>query len=197
MASAAVNQQLSVRNAFESTSSAITTLSYTNNATWPLYTVPFFESLSANFFNQTRAELLSFFPKVERDQRMAWEEYSARNYQDWVKQGHLMRYGDLSHLDGNTSKFHPYISMKSPTGLVPDVVKDEYFVSWCNSPPPMNYGMINWDVTSIPDSEEAIQAALTLKNQVVGSRVRPYSMCTMRDHRLLFRHSIFRTLILI
>ena len=85
-----------------------------------------------------------------------------------------MRYGDLSNLDSNTSKFHPYITTSSSAGFAPDEVKDEYFVSWCNSPPPLNYGRINWDVTSIPDSQNAIEAALTLKTDAVASHVRPY-----------------------
>lgn len=177
VADAAVLQQQTVRNAFRSASNAITTLAYTNNATWPFYTVPYFETLAKNFVIQSRAEIFTIFPRVGREQRAAWDSYSSRNYQSWVKEDHLLRYGDLSHLDDNTSKFHPFITMSGPSGsgLVPEVVKDQYFVSWCNSPPPMTYGMINWDVSSLPDTDSAIRAALTLKTDTVCTHVRPYS----------------------
>lgn len=114
------------------------------------------------------------FYRVTNDQRANWESYSAANYQSWVRQGHLLHYGDLSNLNPNTTLFHPYISMPTAAGFVPDVTKDEYYVAWTNSPPPMNYGMINWDVTGVPDYQTAIQATLALRNETIVTRVRPY-----------------------
>jgi len=118
---------------------------------------------------------------VANDQRAHWESYSAANYQAWVRQGHLFHYGDLSNLDPNTTLFHPFISMPTAAGFVPDVTKDEYFVAWTNSPPPMNYGMINWDVTGVPDYQTAIQATLALRNETIVTRVRPYAVAIGTD----------------
>lgn len=53
---------------------------------------------------------------------------------------------------GNIS-YHPYISAPGPDGFSPQVQKDFYLPSWYFSPPPSSYGLINWDVRSVPDYE--------------------------------------------
>jgi len=61
VADAALQQQQAIRDAYASFSNAIAAVSSTNNASWPFYTVPFFESFAKSFFVQSRAEVITMF----------------------------------------------------------------------------------------------------------------------------------------
>ena len=70
--------------------------------------------------------------------------------------------------------YHPDITGASPEGFIPEVERDEYFVSWNYSPPPFTYGAINWNIASVPDYDAVVQTVLELKNETAVTRVRKY-----------------------
>jgi len=176
IADAAIQQQQSLRDGYASIANSITASSMSRNDTWPLCTLPLFETYAKNFFVQSRAEVLTVFNRVLRDERANWEEYATAHYQEWIKQGHMFRYGSLDNLDPNTTKYHPFISAPSPYGFIPEEDHEVSYPTWSYSPPPRNYGLVNWDLLTISDYADAVQALLTLKNETIATRVRPYRM---------------------
>ena len=177
VSNAAVQQQVNIRKGFQGMANSLTASAQGSNVTaqWPFYTMPLFESYAKTFFEQTEAQNLFVFPKVNHRDRPAWERYATSNHANWVEESNLIQYGSLKHLDTDPAKYNPFIYRESPTGPTPDGIQKIYFPAWTSSPPPSNYGSINWDVMSDPNYEKTIQALLVLQDETVVAQVEPIS----------------------
>ena len=101
----------------------------TNNQTWPFVTLPLFQSYGEHTLTQSGTELFNVFMRVEHDERDDYVDYTTLNHQSWVKEGHMLRYGNLDRL--NPVGFHEYISNSlNGTGFWPDMERDYYFCAW-------------------------------------------------------------------
>lgn len=159
----------------------VTASAQSSNATWPFYTLPFFESFAENFFVQSRAEIFAVFNAVERHERENWTQYAASMYGSQIKEGHMLAYGNLDKLNDDESNFHVDITKPGPEGFVPDGHRDVYFPTWSWSPPLFSYGLLNWNIQALPDYDNAIRAAITLANETVITRVRLNCECPLPD----------------
>lgn len=116
---------------------------------WPNVTIPRYERTSRLLMDQAGIEFWNIFPLVKRGQEAAWIEYANATYERWVEEGHMIADGNLDRLD--PVGYHPFISQRSPDGFVPDDERDFYFPGWVFSPPPANYGILNWNIQTVPD----------------------------------------------
>jgi hypothetical protein len=126
---AAVEQQNDIRAAFRQFANSISAYAQTNNKTWPLVTLPFFQSYGEHTLIQSGTEIFNVFMRVEHEERETYTDYTGDNHEAWVKEGHMLRYGNLDLL--NPVGYHPYISNSlNGTGFWPDIDRDYYFCAW-------------------------------------------------------------------
>jgi hypothetical protein len=103
------------------------------NATWPNFTIPNFELHAENVRLQAGTEVLSFTMYVKPEEEDSYLEYVGENYEAAIKEGHLIRYGNLDRLD--PVYYHPYFTVVGPEGLVPDTMERVFRgVLWQFSP---------------------------------------------------------------
>ena len=141
---------------------------------WPRVTLPRFEDYAANVRKQGGIELLTIAMKVMKDKRGEYESHANFYTKQWVQEGHMIQKGSLERLvdiDGNET-YYPYITMKTPDGLVKDEERDFYWPSYQYSTPPSKYGLINMNLFAIDDYGSAITAMMELKNETTVTRVR-------------------------
>jgi hypothetical protein len=95
---AAVDQQKRMRESFIGFANLISSFARHSNATWPFVRVPDFELHAAQVRLQSGAEIVSFTAFVEEKDEDEYLNFVAANYEDNVKEGHLIRYGNLDRL---------------------------------------------------------------------------------------------------
>jgi hypothetical protein len=128
---------------------------------------------------------------VSNDEMGAWINYTKQHHEASVKEGHMLQKGNLNRLV-NTSNFHPYMTQMLPNGQIApdDIARDWYLAAWSYSPPPSSYGQINWNVMTVEDHRNAVEAAITLENETLFSKVRPYTLApglafTIEEHNAM------------
>eukprot|EP00977_Amphora_coffeiformis_P013348 scaffold3471_cov175-Amphora_coffeaeformis.AAC.22 len=169
---AAVDQQNNLRYAFRALSHHITIYAQNNNKTWPFVTVPDIEVTGSDTLLQAGTELFNVFVKVENKDRQAWIDYTTANHEEWVKEGHLLRNGNLDRLQ--QVAFKPFISKSVNGSFVEDDVRDYYFCAWHMVPTPTTYGLLNWNIASYRSYDQIFQGVMKLKNESLVSPVGPY-----------------------
>ena len=184
-----MEQQRNIREAYVGLTQTVSASAKSVNATWPFYTLPYFENYAQNFLTQSGAEVFTVFNVANSSNREAFTQYANDNHETWVKEGHMIKYGSLDNL--KEENYHPYIGKFSAEGFVSDDEgRDHYFSAWSYSPPPVSYGLINWNLATIGDYGDAMGAVLALKNQTIVTRVRPYSVAigtalTQEEHEAM------------
>jgi hypothetical protein len=170
MGDAAVLQQATMRDSFRAVTDSITVNALQTNATWPYYTTPFYEVYAGKALAQSRAEIAAHFCLVRQEDREKWGNYSAEHLIEWAHAGHMTKYGNLDRL--NETNF--IAEMRKPTaeGFIPDDDWYEYWPMWLYSPPPAQYGAVNWNLITVPDYEAIISAMKALPGEALITKVR-------------------------
>ena len=88
------------------------------NATWPMVRIPDYEAHAGQLLSLTGAETNGFQPFVEEKDEDAYLEFIAANYADVVREGHLIRYGNLNRL--SPIGYTPNFTLIGPNGFFPD-----------------------------------------------------------------------------
>ncbi|CAB9507840.1 Guanylate cyclase [Seminavis robusta] len=138
--------------------------------TWRNYTNPYYEMQFGSARNQAKTELSAFFPFVEKDGRDAWIEYAGEHLTEWTHAGHMTKYGNLDRL--NEINYVPNMTKKGPDGFIPDDEYPEYWPMWLYSPPPAQYGAVNWNVLNVPDYNDMMTAIKVVRGEQIISKVR-------------------------
>jgi hypothetical protein len=168
---AAVQQQVTMRDAFRVVADVVTADAVRTNATFPFYTNPFWEVYAGKALQQSNAEIACFFCKVQPKDREEWGNYSMDHLTEWAHAGHMTKYGNLNRL--NESNFIADIRKKNPEGIfVPDDEWYEYWPMWLYSPPPAQYGAVNWNMINVPDYEAIMNAVKALPGEALINKVR-------------------------
>ena len=120
MGDAAVDHQGRMRDAFVGLANLISSAAYHENATWPIFRVPDFELHAGQVRLQSGAEIISFWAYVEEGDADEYLKFVDQNYEDNVKEGHMILHGNLDRLSpiGYTSNF----TLVGPTGFSPDEI---------------------------------------------------------------------------
>lgn len=150
--------------------------------------MPLFETYASNYRSQAQIELFTVFNKVEEKDREEYSKWATANYVSATEEGHLFRYGNLDKLD--PSGYEPSIFKLTAEGKKTDDEADFFAAAWTNSPPYSTYGFVNWNLRSIADYRNALQAAEILKNETATSPVRRYSVAigsifTQEEHEAM------------
>lgn len=66
-----------------------------------------------------------------------------------MEDAHMLQRGSLGRL--TPAGYKPFIAKVTATGFLEQDIKESYFPLWHFSPPMATYGLLNWDVVSIPD----------------------------------------------
>lgn len=89
---------------------------------------------------------------------------------DWARAGHVARYGNLSRL--NEVGYLPDMRKPSSDGFIADDEWSEYWPMWLYSPPPAQYGAVNWNLITVPDYLAVVEAMRRLRGESVITKVR-------------------------
>lgn len=128
LADSSVRQQEDIREAYISFAVTLSNwVATADNVSWPFVTLPFFESYAKHALKISGTEVFAVFPLVSHSNREAWVNYTIANYEDMVKEAHMIASGNLDSLIGGG--FHPYIASPSPNGFIEDIERSEYFPS--------------------------------------------------------------------
>jgi len=182
---AAVDQQRGIHDSIRSFSHAITAHAEAIDTEWPYFIMPSYEALARDFKALSRAELVGMNNMVRRDEVEKYTNYITERYQDFIQEGHMMAYGDLSRLNTNTSKYHPFVARKTPEGKwAQDIDRELYYVRTNLSPPPRAYGPVtNWNTASVPSIGNSMDMVVQLGNQTLISEVRPFKVLPPEEHK--------------
>jgi hypothetical protein len=82
--------------------------------------IPFFELHAEQVRLQTGAETISFTSFVESKHAYEYLQFVNANYEDHVKEGHMIRYGNLDRL--TPIGYIPNFTIIGPNGFVPDTI---------------------------------------------------------------------------
>jgi hypothetical protein len=90
-----------------------------------------------------------------------------------MDESHMLTYGNLDRL--TPVAYKDYTSRASPDGSILYVDdRDMYFPALKNSPPPLNYGNINWNLGSAPPFEPTLYSVVKLKTETLTPLVGTY-----------------------
>lgn len=186
---AAIAQQQNIRKALRALAHSSATYAIAANQSWPYVTMPLFEVQAADAIQQGKFELIAMYHSVRNQTVDDWTNYTTLHYQEMTQAAHIIQKGNLDRLVNDTSDYKPFISRKTKEGYFPDVPRDRYWPNWHFSPPPYTYGIINWNVYSVPPIETSVNAMLELKNETTFSVVMPYRsislVMTKEEHEAL------------
>lgn len=117
---AAVNHQQLMHKALIGFANHISSAAKTTNATWPMVIVPDYEVHAGQLRSLTGAETSGFQPYVEAKDEEAYLEFIAANYEDVIREGHLVRHGNLDRLA--PIGYTPNFTFVGPNGFSPDTI---------------------------------------------------------------------------
>lgn len=189
MGDAAVRQQHDIRDAYTGFADTVSATARSTNATWPYFVLPRYESLAHNYLLQSGCEVVVMHHIVSNENREQYHAWAKDAYESQIQEGHMIKYGNLDKLDQNTSNYKPFVfgwDAGPPRVPVPDISIPETNIIgsngenvslalWHHSPPVSTYGLVNWNVCTVPDYQKVISALFALKNESVVTRVRPYA----------------------
>ena len=78
--------------------------------------MPKYDIQGQNFLAQTGAEFTGFHLAIKRGEEDAWIRFANETYEEWVEEGHILKYGSLDRLAQEGYK--PFISKAGPDGLI-------------------------------------------------------------------------------
>jgi hypothetical protein len=130
----AANQQKVIRDAYDTFCNFYSQSAYDANATWPFYTLPNFELHVSNVIKIQGTEIFYLMQYIKDEDADAALNYASMHHEEWIKQGHLTRYGNLDRL--NPVNYNNYFTVLTAEGtLVPDTKKrPDHYAIWQTSP---------------------------------------------------------------
>ena len=134
MGDAAVDQQKSMQGAYKGFAKHISSTARDVNATWPIFRIPYFELHAAQVRLQSAVEFLSVQYMIEPKDREDYLKFVDENYQDSMKEGHMIHYGNTNSL--TPIGYTPNFTIPGLNGVEPDYLLDRPIrsVSWQVSP---------------------------------------------------------------
>jgi len=121
---AAVDQQKRMREAFDGFASLISASARRTNATWPMVRIPDYELHAGQVRRQSGAEIVTFRSFVEKEKNEEYLKFVTANYEENVKEGHMIRYGNLDRL--TPIGYTPNYTLVGPTGFSLDTVNRDF-----------------------------------------------------------------------
>lgn len=173
VADAALEQRTDIRQAYISFANSLTAGAIETNATWPFYNMPSFELHAQDMLLQSRTEVVMIAHVVTHEQRPKYEAWATEHYEQMVNDAHMIRSGNLDRL--SPVAYQPYITQLTAEGLILDINRTEYAPIWGYAPAPSAYALINGNVDSVPDYNDALNAIRALHTETIVTRVRPYA----------------------
>ena len=164
-------------------SNAMTAYGQQTNATWPFVALKYFEMYGANLRKQSLIEAFWITHRVQHEDKEEFLDWIDANYEDEVAESFEVDPSTYQYFEGGN--YHPYFHIKTSEGFVEDGNRTEYYPLYQQSPPPFNYLLINYNLQGVQDYVDIIDASLTLQNETLFTRVRPYSAFTDKDHARL------------
>ena len=155
----------------------------TNNATWPYFYLPKYESYAGDYKTLSRAEFVGVNNIVEHDDREEYINWATQHYKTWLEESHLVAYGNLDKLNPDPTKYNEFISKKTADGFFPDDDREYYSVRTTYSPPARAYGPItNLNIGVLGGNGALIESLLLLKNETLVTTVRPFTALPPDEH---------------
>ena len=115
-----MEQQRQMRDAFVGFAHHISSTAQDLNATWPMVRVPNYELHAGQVRLQSGAEIIAFSAFVEQNDEDEYLDFVTTNYEDNLKEGHLIRYGNLDRLI--PVGYTPNFTIVGPNGFTPDTI---------------------------------------------------------------------------
>ena len=130
---AAVDQQQEMRDALFAFANFFSQSAYDVGAKWPIYSLPNYELHANSVLKQSGMEILSVTQYVKDSDKSTALKYVDENYERWVYEGHMTRYGNLDRL--TPIKYQPNFTIVTAEGFIPDPVqRDIHYGLWQFTP---------------------------------------------------------------
>ena len=132
---AAVEQQRKMRLSIIAFSRFFSQSAYDAGAPWPFYALPKFELHASSVLLQSGNELLSINQFVKEKDEAAVLEFANNNFENWIAESHMIRYGNLDNMPKSTEHYHPYFTVSRNGTFVRDTEhRDQRTAMWQYSP---------------------------------------------------------------
>lgn len=168
---------------FSAMSNSMTGYAHQTNSTWPFVALKYFEMYGANLCKQSLIEAFWIAHRVEHEDKGEFLEWIDKSYEEEVAESFEIDPSTYQYFE--VGEYHPYIHVKTDEGFVEDIDRPEYYPLYQQSPAPFNYLLINYNLLGVQDYVDIINASLTLQNETLFTRVRPYSALSDKDHARL------------
>lgn len=179
-------------------SKTVTSLALFANGTWPMLSLPHFETRASDFLLISKAKQVGLAPLVSDENREDWEKYTVAN-QDWIQEGL-----DFQYMVASTASFELWnedvddatslaseIKMESSTVLgqarpiqetiwrnafqtnqpIVEKSKGPHLPIWQMYPSPRSSLVVNFNLLSTPELEELTQVAIRDRHAVLSGIV--------------------------
>lgn len=157
----------------KSMSTHLTAYALRNNMTWPFVTDPDFEVVASTAAKSGSFEMNMMAPLVKENQVEEWQDYAETHCQQWMLSSHRQKYQNIQHLE--PINYHRNITEAGPDGLqTTSRGKGWYSPIWQFSPPPVNYGIINYDMMNAIGRKGAVEDMIRLRNYSTTTLVSKY-----------------------
>lgn len=119
-------------------------------AEWPFVTFPNYEEVVSNYRETSSSRVIVTVPLVADNQKTQWETYAGEQ-QGWIK----VSYQAMG-LDNVTPlPIHPTI-YDIQDGVATEALQGPFLPLWQTSPPPMNTGIVNYNLASKQEFSDAL-----------------------------------------
>ena len=154
---------------------------------WPYFIPPNFEMLAQDYKKISNAEFIAFHNYVTHDQRDTYVDFITSRYEGFVKEAHMIAYGNLDKLNQDKANYHPWIAQKLPNKtFVPERERDHYFCRNVQSPPNLKYGpTINMNLIADKIIGEGFAAVQMMHNESVTTPIKPFANLPKEEHEKL------------
>lgn len=184
LANAAVDHQKRLVESMKTIGTEVTSHAQSNNMTWPYVVLPFFEASAMRYFEQSKGEFIGLNNFVDEHERESYTRWVNLHFGQWLKDSHMIRYGNLDLLDQDPAKYNPYISQRTPDGFPPDETRPYYTVRTVHSPPMRALGpSLNLNIATIPGTATLVESLLALRNETLITRIKPYTVLPEDEHQ--------------
>ena len=142
---AALEHQRDMRDGLRAFANLLASSAPATNSSWPRFFLQDFEVHAGDFRARTGVEMLAIGNVVQESEREEYLDWVTGNYEKWIGDAHLFRYGNTSLL--SPEEYYPFFHMQSNRSdefgeRLPVPIAEEYIPYIGFSPPLVKYTLV-------------------------------------------------------
>lgn len=140
----------------------------TSTTTWPLVTIPGLAVQAAKIISQTNSFYMAFYPKIEKDQRARWENFT-RDNDAWVEESLAIQARNPNFQGPILTNYSKSKTIWRNEGPEDDDADGPFLPSWMGSPVIPTYFPYNWNGLAYPAFAKALLHSMSTKSVVLAA----------------------------